>query len=168
MTTATLEAAADHRRRGQTESEARKQERHTLLRERRAIYVRCGQRALLARLLAADTATADDVYASVELPESIDPRCLGAVPSSLARAGIIRSLGYKKSARPERHASPIQVWTIADRTAAAVGLAANLDYPDLMLSDELPLFANKKRPTGVTAGREFESFPITERTQRNG
>ncbi len=158
----------DNGRRGQNEGEARKQERHTLLRERRAVYVRRGQRALLGRLLATDTATADDVYESVELPPSIDPRCLGAVPGSLARAGIIRSLGYVKSARPERHASPIQVWTIADRAAAAVWLAANPDYPDLMLGDELPLFADEKRPTGATAGRESESFPATERTQRNG
>ena len=155
----------DNGRRGQNEGEARKRERLVLLRERRAIYVHRGQRALLARLLAADTATADDVYGSVELPPSIDPRCLGAVPGPLARAGIIRSLGYVKSAR---HASPIQVWTIADRADAVAWLAANPDYPDLLLGDELPLFANEKRPTEATAGREIESFPANERTQSNG
>lgn len=149
--------------------EARKQERHTMLRERRAVYVRRAQRALLARLLASETATADDVYQSVELPPSIDPRCLGAVPGSLARAGIIRSLGYAKSARPERHASPIQVWTLANRTAAVTWLAENPDYPDVLPSDELPLFAaHEKRPTGATAGRESESFPPTERTHSDG
>ena len=149
-------------RRGQTRGKTRKQERHSLLRERRVVYVRRGQRALLNRLLCGETATADDVRDSVKLPLSIDPRCLGAVPGSLARAGIIRSLGYVKSARPERHASPIQVWAIADRAAAVAWLAANPDYPDLLFGDDLP--PNEKRPTGVTAGRETESFPAKERT----
>jgi hypothetical protein len=155
---------------GRHKDEEKKQERLTLLRERRAIHVRRGQRALLARLLSGETATADYVYESVELPPSIDPRCLGAVPGSLARAGIIRSLGYIKSARPERHASPIQVWTLADRAAAVDWLAANPDYPDLLLGDELPLFAaaNKTRPTEATAGRDTDSSPAKERTQRNG
>ena len=156
----------DNGRREPTEGEARKQERHALMRECRAIYVRRGQRALLARLLAAKTATADDVYESVDLPPCIDPRCLGAVPGSLARAGIIRSLGYIKSARPQRHASPIQVWALADQAPAEAWLAANPDCPDSLLGDELPLFAaSEKRPTGATAGRETESFPAKERTQ---
>ena len=155
--------------RGPTEGEARKHERPTLLRERRAIYVRRSQRALLARLLDAETATADDVYESVELPPSIDSRCLGAVTGSLARAGVIRSPGYVKSARPERHASPIQVWTLADRAAAAAWLGANPDYPDLLFGDELPLFAaNEKRPTETAAGRKTESSPAKERTQSDG
>jgi len=162
-------ATSDNGRRGRTEGEARKQERHTLLRKRRAAYVRHGQRALLARLLAEGTATADDVYQSVELPPHIDPRCLGAVPGSLARAGIIRSLGYVKSSRPERHDSPIQVWALADQAEAVAWLAANPDHPELLLGNELPLFAeHQKRPTGATAGRQSDTFPATERTQRNG
>ena len=149
----------------QTAGQARKQKRHLLLRERRALYVRRGQRALLARLLAAETATADDVYESVELPPSIAPRCLGAVPASLVRAGIIRSLGYVKSARPERHASPIQVWTLANQSEAVAWLAANPDLSDLLLDNDLPLFAaNEKRPMGTTAGRETKFFSTKERT----
>ena len=154
----------------QTAGEALKQDRLRLLRERRAIYVRRGQHALLTRLLCSETATADDVYESVELPPSIDPRCLGGVPGSLARAGIIRSLGYAKSARPERHASPIQVWTLANRAAAIDWLAANPDYPDLLHGDELPLFAavNKTRPAAATAGRDTESSPAKEGTRHDG
>lgn len=161
-------ASDDNGRRGRTEGEARKRERHAMLRELRGVYVRRAQRVLLLRLLESETATADDVHESVELPPSIDPRCLGAVPGSLARAGIIRSLGYAKSARPERHASPIQVWTLTNQTAAVTWLAENPDYPDVLLS-ELPLFAaHEKRPTAATAGHESESFPTKERTQSNG
>lgn len=127
---------------GRHNGEEKKQERLTLLRERRAIHVRRGQRALLARLLSAETATADDVYESVELPPNIDPRCLGAVPGSLSRAGIIRSLGYAKSERPERHASPIQVWELADRAAALSWLAEHLDADQV---DDLPLWQAAKR-----------------------
>ena len=60
-----------------------------LLRQRRAALVRRGQRVLLGQLLAAGTATADDVRAVVELPLDIDPRCMGAVPGELADAGIL-------------------------------------------------------------------------------
>lgn len=59
----------------------------------------CGRRAFLAALLAKGEATADDVYAAVDLPAGVDPRCLGAVPGPLARAGIIRAAGFNSSRR---------------------------------------------------------------------
>lgn len=137
MTTATFRqkdlfapaAVASKRQAGRDEGEAKKQDRLALLRERRAGYVRCGQRALLTCLLDKTTATADDVRQAVDLPSHVDARCLGAVPGPLAKAGIIRSLGYTKSLRPERHASPILVWMLADRAAALGWLVANPDYP---------------------------------------
>ena len=135
------------------DGEARKQKRLTAFQERRADYVRQGQRALLTCLLDKTTATADDVRPAVELPPSIDPRCLGAVPGVLAKAGIIRSLGYVKSNRPERHASPIQLWALADRAAAIEWLAAN---PDVASDDEPPP-ANEKNPTVPAAFAPSES-----------
>ena len=122
-------AVASKRQTGRDEGEATKQGRLAMLREQRAVYVRRGQRALLAQLLESKTATADDVRWAVELPPGIDARCLGGVPGPLARAGIIRSRGYMPSARPERHASPIQVWELADRAAAIDWLAANDERP---------------------------------------
>jgi len=105
--------------------EARKQERLTLLQQLRAVHIRRGQHALLARLLAGETATADDGHRIVELPPDIDPRCLGAVPGPLAKAGIIRSNGFVKSTRPKRHASPTQEWILADPAAAVAWLDSN-------------------------------------------
>jgi hypothetical protein len=73
-------------------------------------------------------ATADDVADLVEPTSDLDPRYLGAVPGPLARAGIIRHVGYGRSCRPIRHASIISIWEIADRDAALVWLR---DHPDL-------------------------------------
>jgi len=114
---------------GAVEGERRKLSAHALLAARRAVYLRRGQRALLLRLLDAGTATADDVRAAVELPADIDPRCLGAVPGALARAGLVRRIDYAPSHRPERYASIVAVWQLADHAAALDWLAA---HPDLV------------------------------------
>jgi hypothetical protein len=126
-TTSTLNRAA-----GQAEGGRRRDEALRLLRDRRAVYIRRGQRALLLALLDGGTATADAVRAAVELPPDIDPRCLGAVPHALAEAGIVARSGYAPSARPERHASILAVWALADRDAALRWLA---DHPELPESD---------------------------------
>src|SRR5262249_23678938 len=102
----------------------------SLLPARGTVFVRRGQRALLARLLACDRATADDVRGAVELPTGIDPRCLGTVPGPLADAGLIRRISYTASCRPERHASIIAVWTLADRASPLAWLADNPELPD--------------------------------------
>ena len=111
------------------DSVARRDAVHALLADRRAVYVRRGQRALLAALLVMDTATADEVRDAVDLPPGIDPVCLGAVPSVLTRAGIICRVGYAPTCRPLAHARPVSVWTLADRDAATRWLA---DHPDLL------------------------------------
>ncbi len=92
--------------------------------ERRELALE-GRRALLNALLKRGIATADEVYAGVELPPGVDPRCLGAVPGPLVKRGIITSLGYTKSKRPGRHASPVQMWQLKDRTAALAWLATH-------------------------------------------
>ncbi|MCQ8205440.1 hypothetical protein NP569_24435, partial [Vibrio parahaemolyticus] len=71
-------------------------------------------------LLAAGTATADDVRDAVELPPGVDPRCLGAVPGELADAGIIRATGYVRTTRPAAHARP----EFADAGVAVVVVSA--------------------------------------------
>jgi hypothetical protein len=120
---------------GRTEGERDKADRLALLEERRAVFVNRGRRALLARLLSAGTATADDVRASVVLPEGIDPRCFGTVPGPLAKAGIIGLDGYTKTARPERHASVTGLWRLADPQAARLWLDEHPDCPDPLPDD---------------------------------
>jgi hypothetical protein len=75
-----------------------------------------GRRALLQRLLDCGTATVDDVRAVVELPVAIDPKCFGAVPRSLARAKIIRAVGFAPTTRPAGHARPITLWDAPTRS----------------------------------------------------
>jgi hypothetical protein len=75
------------------EDKWRKLSAHALLEDPREIYVRCGRRALLLRLLATGTATVDDVRAVVELPPGINPMPVGAVPGPLAHAGVIEAIG---------------------------------------------------------------------------
>lgn len=101
-----------------------------LLEQRRQVYVNRGRRALLLRALTGETANADDVRAAVEVPESIDPVCLGAVPGSLARAGIIRRAGFAPTSRPDARARPVSIWALADRAAALRWLTDNPDIPD--------------------------------------
>ncbi|MDX1965099.1 MAG: hypothetical protein SFX18_18285 [Pirellulales bacterium] len=111
--------------------ERRRDAAHRLLEARRSVYILRGRRALLTALLAgAETVTADDVRAAVELPHGIDPRCLGAVPTPLADAGIIRADGYATSRRAEAHARPMRLWRLVDADAARRWLAAHPDRPD--------------------------------------
>jgi hypothetical protein len=117
------------------DGERRKLAAHALLAARRAFYVRRGQRALLEQLFAARTATADDVRRALTLPDDIGPRCLGAVPGPLARAGIIRRVGFRGSERAIAHARPVTVWELADRAAAFAWRAA---YPELPGPDAQP------------------------------
>lgn len=121
---------------GRALGEGRRDAAHALLSARRAVYVRRGQRALLAAVLATGQATADDVRDAVELPPGIDPVCLGAVPGSLARAGIIRAGGYVRTCRPSAHARPLQVWILADQAAAERWLAAHPDVSDPIDADQ--------------------------------
>jgi len=115
---------------GLAEGDRRKFDALATLAERREIYVLRGRRALLHALLGLGNATADDVRAMVELPGDVDPKCLGAVPGALARKGIIRAVGYRRSARPEGHARPVTVWRLADRAAAERWLREHPDRPD--------------------------------------
>lgn len=116
---------------GADEGERRRDAALDLLRERRAVWVRRAQRALLLAALDAGTATADDVAAAVDLPPDLDGRLMGAAPGALNRAGLLDLRGYVRSCRPERHASVLAVWALADRAAASAWLDANPELPDL-------------------------------------
>ena len=100
--------------RNQAEGERRKAAALDLLAQRRAVYVRRGQRALIGALLCCGSATSDEVRACVELPVGIDPVCLGAVPAALTRAGIVYRAGYAPTCRPSAHRRPVSVWALAD------------------------------------------------------
>ena len=95
-----LDRSSLTRRPGRLEGECRKLEALALLEARRRVYVRRGRRALLARLLAMGTATADDVRTAVELPQGVNPKLFGAVPGPLAETGIIKPAAIPQ--RPER------------------------------------------------------------------
>lgn len=112
------------------DGQARKLDAHALLEARREVYVLRGRRALLAALLDRGEATADDVRDAVELPDEINPVCLGVVPGLLAHAGIIERVGFAESRRPDAHARPISVWRLANRDAALAWLTAHPDRPD--------------------------------------
>ncbi len=115
---------------GRLEGERRKLGALALLEARRRVYVRRGRRALLLRLLAAGSATADDVRAAVNLPPGLNPTCFGAVSGPLATAGIIQAAGYVPTARKEGHARPVLRWRLADRAAALAWLSNHPELPD--------------------------------------
>ncbi|MGO8691871.1 MAG: hypothetical protein ACLQLG_19790 [Thermoguttaceae bacterium] len=151
---------------GAAEGERLKADALALLEARREVYVRRGRRALLRAMLDGDgRATADDVYVVVELAPGTDPRCLGSVPGALAYAKIIRAAGFVRSTRPERHASWLQVWELADRGKALRWLADHPDLPDPADADQAAgsqrvLFSihttNEPTPTVAAAGAGME------------
>lgn len=102
---------------------------HDLHHQYRDVVIRCAQRVLLRTLLQHGTATADDVRAGIDLPVGVDPVCLGAVPTPLARAGIIHRAGYAITTRGVAHARPVSVWELLNRTAAETWLIAHPDLP---------------------------------------
>ncbi|MEN6407224.1 MAG: hypothetical protein ABFC77_12230 [Thermoguttaceae bacterium] len=120
---------------GVAEGECRKADALAVLTANRETVIRRAQRALLAAILEAGSATADDVRALVELPPGIGPKCFGAVPSLLVRVGIIRADGFVKTCRPKAHARPVTVWTLVDRPAAERWLRDHPDMPDLEKSE---------------------------------
>jgi len=142
----------------QADGDRRKAEAIALLADRRELYVLRGRRALLSALLATGQATADDVRDVVELPNGINPKCFGAVPSALAREGIIRRVGYVPARRPDAHARPVSVWALVDRDAAMRWLADHPDRPDDQAADQdgpqrlLFPYQETATPAGLTAG----------------
>lgn len=112
------------------EGEWRKADRLDLLEARRQIYIHRGRRALLLRLLECGTATADDVRAAVELPPGINAKLFGAVPTPLAKAGLICSAGFARTSRATAHARPVTEWALVDRDAATRWLTTHADIPD--------------------------------------
>jgi hypothetical protein len=105
----------------------------------------------LLHLLEHGTGTADDVRSAVTLPQGINPVCLGSVPSALARAGIIRRVGFAPCVRVERHAAPTSVWAIVDAAKAWVWLAEHPDSDDTP-SAQYEMFPENEKPLGATSG----------------
>lgn len=130
------------------EGDRRKRQALANLSARRGPVVTQGRRVMLRLLLDGQpTVTADDVRESVHSVAGVDPRCFGAVPGELARAGIIRAAGYMRSTRPEAHARPVCVWELVDREAAQRWLrlhpepaAEPLPGPSGMAGRQMPLF----------------------------
>jgi hypothetical protein len=146
---------------GRADGERAKASALALLEARREVFILRGRRALLTAMLTGDgTATADDVRAAVDLPADMDPRCLGTVPGRLGYDRIIRAAGFVRSGRPQRHASYIQRWALADRAAAEKWLRDHPDLPDP--GDQAAgaqgfLFPhNEPTPTAGTAGAGLE------------
>jgi hypothetical protein len=84
-----------------------------MLEARREVYVLRGRRTLLHRLIEVGEATADDVHDAVNLPQEINPVCLGVVPGPLAKGGIIEWVGFTETRRPEAPARyPSGAWSI--------------------------------------------------------
>ncbi len=122
------------RQSGRREGEFRKQRKLSVLAARREVYVNRGRRALLTKMLTKETATMDDVRDVVTLPPDINPKLFGAVPGTLAFAGIIKADGSTKTSRPMAHArTGLTVWRLVDRAAAEQWL---IDHPDRPASTE--------------------------------
>ena len=81
------------------------------------------------------------------LPEGIDPRVLGGVPKLLVKLGIIRRSGSTKSDRPNRNASVLAVWELANRDAALAWLTDNSDLPDTQPDNDASVLSPAPSPS---------------------
>ena len=86
----------------------------------------------------------------VELPPGLDAKLFGAVPGTLALAGIIERAGFAKTTRPVAHARPVTDWQLTDRAAAVAWLAEHPPPGTTQLP--LPLDDTKKDPAVAAAG----------------
>ena len=109
------------------------------------------RRIFLLRLLERGTATVDEVHSEMNLPEGVCPKILGCVPVPFARGGVIERSGYQPAQRPERHACPVSVWRLLDRSRALAWLASNPDRaaPEMGQGE---LFPDIKKPLAATSG----------------
>ena len=102
------------------------------LRNHRPILLRQLMRAFLPHLLDNGPDTSDALRGLVTIPRGIDPRIVGSAIRALAEAGLITSVGRRRSTRPQAHARKIDVWKVVDEAKARQWLTA---HPDL----ELPI-----------------------------
>lgn len=79
----------------------------------------------LGHLLEHGQVTADNLHDKIEIPDGINPVCLGSVPGLFARGLIIRRCGYVESTRREAHARPVSVWELLNREKAEQWLLDN-------------------------------------------
>lgn len=105
------------------EGERLKRAALNLLTELRADIIAEARRAMLRVLLDKGEATADDVRAVVTIPDEMNPKLFGAVPSELAAEGFIEAAGFVRSKRPKAHARPLTRWRLIDRPGAEAWLA---------------------------------------------
>ena len=136
---------------GRAVGEEHKLNAHAVLTARRGLYVLRGRRALLITLLASGEATVDDIHDGIDLPDGIDPVCIGAIPGLLVRAGLIRRVGHVPTSRPDAHARPVSVWALADRAAVERWLVAH--------PDPNPEPASTDPADGGAAGQESAAAP---------
>lgn len=88
-----------------------------------------GRRALLNKALTDGVASADDVRDVVPVPDGVNPKIFGPVPSPLAKANIIRPRRPIKTRRAVGHARYITEWELIDPQAAVRWLFENPEPP---------------------------------------
>lgn len=141
---------------GRREGERRKDESLGLLRVHRELWIRRVQRNFLKSLLRDGPSTSDAV--SDETPGKIRRNCLGAAINHLARLGLIESVGYAVSTRPERHACVVRVWRILDAAKAESWLATHPDLADpaadVPTAQQTLFFVDESTPAAGTTGAD--------------
>lgn len=75
--------------------------------------------ALLSAIIDHDEASTDDAHRRYRLPDTVDPRCWGAVVAGLLSTGIIRRVGDRHTSRRIAHGRRIGRYVLADRRQAA-------------------------------------------------
>ncbi|WP_459557405.1 hypothetical protein [Lacunimicrobium album] len=100
-----------------------------LLGRTRFKLIRKAKRLFLESLLAQGKGTIDDARMHLEIPDGIDPRFMGSVPTDFANDRVISRVGLVPSVRPATHASHRSVWQLIDRQAAQKWLQ---DHPEIV------------------------------------
>lgn len=103
----------------------RKRAAFGLLEETRESAITLARRRFLSHLLAHGRGTTDQARDGSNFPLGARPVYLGAVPGALARANVIRRVGYVSSVRPEAKARVLAIWELVDPPKARAWLLAH-------------------------------------------
>lgn len=99
------------------------------LEAKRAALVKAVRIAFVRHLYEHGPATTDVIRGAVAIPADVDSRYIGAAVAGLAKVGLIRATGHRRTKRREGNARVILCWAIKDRHKAAAFLSEHKATP---------------------------------------
>ncbi|MDX1965777.1 MAG: hypothetical protein SFV23_01285 [Planctomycetaceae bacterium] len=110
-------------------------------------FLRRAKRYFLQALLQHGIVSIDAVREAVPVPDGVNPKCCGQIPTDFHSDGIIERLTHVRTERPVAHSRHIGLWRLTKPASAMEWLAT---HPDLPADNDFPasLAPVPHRPSG--------------------